>query len=176
MPDRFEAEVRAVDNAERTFTQAITVLEAAGFKILSCDRQRAHLRGPGLNSTKQNPLLGATDIQVYRDNDHIKLQATLGGVATMEHFLKWFPLALGLGLGTLFSLVGGIGFGQAFGIPFGVPWAQGIQWLLVAYTLAFLPIAPWFFISPWMIRMIRTRTQQALQSLLHNAVMKATLP
>lgn len=176
MLDRFEVEVREVADTQRTFSNTITILEAVGFKILSCDQNRAELQGPGMNSTKQNPLLGATTIQVRRSDSGIKLDATLGGIATMERFLKWFPLGLGLLLGTLFAFVGGIGFGQQFGIPFGVPWAQGFNWIIVAYTFALLPITPWFFISPWMVNMIRRRTTEALKTLLHNAVMKAKLP
>lgn len=176
MLDRFEVEVREVENSERTFSNTITILEAVGFKILSCDKNRAELQGPGMNSTKQNPLLGATTIQVRRSDSAIKLDATLGGIATMERFLRWFPLGLGLMLGTLFAFVGGIGFGQQFGIPFGVPWAQGVNWIIVAYTFALLPITPWFFISPWMVNMIRRRTTEALETLLHNAVIKAKLP
>jgi hypothetical protein len=176
MLDRFEVEVREVADTQRTFSNTITILEAVGFKILSCDQNRAELQGPGMNSTKQNPLLGATTIQVRRSDSGIKLDATLGGIATMERFLKWFPLGLGLLLGTLFAFVGGMGFGQQFGIPFGVPWAQGLNWIIVAYTFALLPITPWFFISPWMVNMIRRRTTEALKTLLHNAVMKAKLP
>lgn len=173
MLERFEVEVRNVEDISQTFTNAIQVLESVGFKILSCDKQRAELQGPGLNSTKQNPLLGATAIQLHCLYDSIKLQASLGGVATMEYFLRWFPIGLGLVLGTLFALVGGVVFGRANGIPFGVPWAPGLTWLLVAYTLAFLPVMPWFFIAPWMTRMIRKRTTLALETLLQKAVMKA---
>jgi hypothetical protein len=176
MLNRFEVEVREVEDIERTFSNAVHVLETVGFKILSCDKQHAELQGPGLNSTKQNPLLGATAIQLRCTNNTIKLDATLGGVATMERFLKWFPLGLGMALGTLFAFVGGIGFGRALGVPFGVPWAQGLNWIVVAYALALLPISPWLFISPWLIGMIRKRTMEALNTLLHNAVMKAKLP
>jgi hypothetical protein len=176
MLDRFEVEVRELEDTERTFSNAVLVLEAVGFKILSCDKQHAELQGPGMSSTKQNPLLGATAIQLRCSRNTIKLDARLGGVATMERFLKWFPLGLGITLGTLFAFVGGFGFGKAFGIPFGVPWAQGLNWILVAYTLALLPITPWFFISPWMIGIIRQRTTESLKTLLHNAVLKAKLP
>lgn len=173
--EKFEAEVKDVQDIERTFANALQVLEAVGFRILSCDKRQAELQGPGLNSTKQNPLLGATSIHLRCTENRILLDANLGGVATMERFLKWFPLGLGLLLGTLFAFVGGFGFGRGFGIPFGVPWAQGLNWIVVAYLFALLPISPWIFISPWMIRMIRNRTKSALETLLHNAVMKAKL-
>ncbi|MBL8871182.1 MAG: hypothetical protein JNK90_15400 [Planctomycetaceae bacterium] len=175
MVDKFEVEVRNVDDASRTFMHVVEVLDSVGFKILSCDKQHAELSGPGLNSTKQNPLLGASAIQLRCQNDSIKLGASLGGVATMERFLRWFPLGLGFILGTLFAVLGGFGFGRAMGVPFGVPWAQGFNWVVVAYTLAFLPVCPWFLIGPWMVRMIRKRTTAALEALLQNAVMKAKL-
>jgi hypothetical protein len=81
-----------------------------------------------------------------------------------------FPLILGLGLGLFFGVGGGIAFGQKFGVGFGVPWAQGWTWLLVAICVAMLPVTPWLFLSPMMSKMIRTRTQNALETLVKNAI------
>lgn len=175
MPDDFEVEAQTTEDPQQALSRAILVLETVGFRIVSCDERNAELQGPGLNSTKQNPLLGATMIHLRCTERTIRLTAKLGGVATMQRFLTWFPWILGLSLGTIFALAGGIGFGRAAGIPFGVPWAQGFNWILAAYAMALLPVAPWLFLSPWLIRVIRNRTRVALETLLQNAVIRTKL-
>jgi len=176
MPDDFEVEAQTTGDAQQALSRAILVLETVGFRIVACDDRNAELQGPGLNSTKQNPLLGATTIHLRCTERTLRLNAKLGGVATMQRFLTWFPLILGLSLGTIFAIAGGFGFGRAAGIPFGVPWAQGFRWILAAYAMALMPVAPWLLLSPWLIRVIRKRTNSALETLLQNAVMRGKLP
>lgn len=176
MHEDFEVEAQTTEDPRQALSKAMLVLETVGFRIVSCDERNAELQGPGLNSTKQNPLLGATSIQLRCSERTIYLTAKLGGVATMQRFLTWFPLILGLSLGTIFAIAGGFGFGRAAGIPFGVPWAQGFRWIVAAYAMALMPVAPWLFLSPMLIRVIRKRTKVALETLLQNAVMRAKLP
>jgi hypothetical protein len=149
---------------------ALTVLTNNGFAIVDRDANSAHLTGPGLNSTKQNPLLGASSIHLEIQDKKLCLDAELGGVESMRRFLMRFPFMLGLGLGLLFGVVGGLVFGQQFGVGFGVPWAQGFTWMLLAIGAAMLPVAPWLFLSPMISKMIQTRTQNALTTLVTNAV------
>ncbi len=149
---------------------ALAILANSGFKIVNRDSHSASLSGPGLNSTRQNPLLGATSIQIVVDDDRMKLDAELGGVDSMRRFLTRFPFMLGLGLAALFGVGGGFLFGRAFGVGFGVPWAQGWTWMLFATIIAVLPVTPWLVLSPLIAGSIRKRTQQALSTLANNAV------
>lgn len=149
---------------------ALAILANSGFKIVNRDSHSASLTGPGLNNTRQNPLLGATLIQIVVDDDRMKLNAELGGVDSMSRFLTRFPFMLGLGLAVLFGVGGGFLFGRAFGVGFGVPWAQGWTWMLFATTIAVVPVAPWLFLTPMIARSIRKRTQHALSTLANNAV------
>jgi hypothetical protein len=149
---------------------ALATLVSNGFAIMHRDKFSANLTGPGLNSTKQNPLLGATNICLELRDQQLRLEAELGGVDSMQRFLTRFPLVLGLGLGLFFGVFGGILFGRQFGVGFGVPWAQGATWMLVAIGGALLPVAPWLVLSPMISRMIRMRTQNALTTLITNAV------
>lgn len=120
---------------------------------------------PGLNSTRQNPLLGASKIYLALDGHQLRLDAELGGVDSMRRFLMRFPFLLGLGLGLFFGIGGGFMFGRQFGVGFGVPWAQGWTWMFFSIGVAMLPVAPWLFLSPMMSNMIRTRTQNALYAI-----------
>ena len=149
---------------------ALVTLTNNGFAIVNRDENSADLTGPGLNSTRQNPLLGASRIHLLLQGQQLRLDAELGGVDSMRRFLMRFPFILGLALGLLFGVVGGFTFGRQFGVGFGVPWAQGWTWLLVAIGGAMLPVSPWLFLSPMMSNMIRTRTQNALATLVQNAV------
>jgi hypothetical protein len=69
-----------------------------------------------------------------------------------------------------FGVVGSIAFGRQFGVGFGVPWAQGLTWMHLAFGGSMLPITPWLILSPMMSKMILTRTQNALTTLVTNAV------
>jgi len=155
---------------EDVLQAALTTLTNNGFAIVNRDEKSADLTGPGLNSMRQHPLLGASKIHLELQGQQLRLNAELGGVDSMRRFLMRFPFILGLALGLLFGVVGGFTFGRQFGVGFGVPWAQGWTWLLVAVGGAMLPVSPWLFLSPLMSRRIRTRTQNALVTLVQNAV------
>ena len=148
---------------------ALTTLTNNGFAITDRDATSATLTGPGLNSTRQNPILGASKVDIRIDDNTLHVNAELGGVDSMQRFLMRFPFLFGLGLGLLFGVIGGFVFGQQFDVGFGVPWAQGWQWMLVAIGGAMLPVSPWLILSPMMARMIRNRTHHALETLVSNA-------
>lgn len=152
---------------------AVVTLTNRGFVIVRRDENFAELNGPGLYSIKQNPLRGASRIHLERQGQQLNLDAELGGVDAMRKFLLWFPLTLGLGLGVIFGVFGGFAFGRQFGVGFGVPWARGWMWLLAAFGGAMLPVAPWLLFSPIMSKVIRARTEQALESLVQNATQSA---
>lgn len=147
---------------------ALAILTNNGFAIVERSTYSADLSGPGLNSTRQNPLLGASKIHLELRGQQLHLEAELGGVDSMRRFLMRFPFLLGLGLGLLFAVVGGFAFGMQFG-GFGVPWAQGWTWMLVAIGGGMLPVTPWLLISPVMSKAVRKRTENALTTLLQNS-------
>ena len=149
---------------------ALATLTNNGFAILKRGKTSVDLTGPGLSSTKQNPLLGASAIHIELHGQKLDLDGDLGGVDSMRRFLMRFPFMLGLGLGLFFGVFGGFAFGRQFGVGFGVPWAQGLTWMLFAIGIAMLPVTPWLFLSPMMSKMIQTRTQNALTTLVTNAV------
>lgn len=169
----FSTSAVATKPLENVLQMALVTLTNTGFAIVKRDENSADLTGPGLNSTSQNPLLGASSIHLRVNGERLYLDAELGGVERMRKFLMRFPFMLGLGLGLLFGVVGGIFFGRLFGVGFGIPWAQGMTWLLVTIGGSMLPVAPWFVLAPMMSRMIRTRTQDALTILVQNSIQLA---
>ena len=162
----YSTSVATGHSPDKVIDTALQTLVHCGFEITERERDSAKLVGPGMNSTRQNALLGASRISLFVDNDQtLHLDARLGGVEKMQKFLTMFPFLLGLGLAAFFAIGGGLLFGQQFGIGFGVPWAPNWRWLIVATGGALLPVAPWLFLSPLMTRAIRRRTEQALETL-----------
>ena len=166
----FSTSATVLGTPARALHSAVTTLTNNEFAIVHCDDARATLTGPGLNSTRQNPLLGATRIDLRVDDNRLDVDAELGGVDSMRRFLTWFPLLLGAGLG---AVAGGLFFSQ-FGDDLDLPWAEGWQRILFAVGAAMLPVAPWLVLSPMMARWICNRTQRALETLVNNAAHAGT--
>ncbi len=62
-----------VDTARR-------ILMANGFALVAHDDVSMEFTGPGMQSTKQNPILGASRITLEVDREYLRLHAELGGV------------------------------------------------------------------------------------------------
>jgi hypothetical protein len=152
---------------EDALQAALVILTNSGFAIITRDRCSASLTGPGLNSTRQNALLGATRICISIDGNQIKLDAEVGG--PVQRFVNRIPFFAGLGSGLLLCILG-IVFGQKFGVGFGVPAAPGWKWILITMSGSLLASLPWLVLSPMMSYMIKGNTEVALSNLVKNAV------
>jgi hypothetical protein len=168
--DTFRSRPATPLGTTRILNAALGILANNGFVIVERSNDSVIAIGPGLKSTRQNPLLGATRIQIDLDDNQVVLNAELGGVAYMQKFVMLFPFALGFALSVFFAVTGGWFFGKQFGVGFGVPWAKGWSWFKVAIGIGMLPSLPWLIISPWIAKMIRNNTHQALDALVTNAV------
>jgi hypothetical protein len=153
---------QAIDSAKVT-------LASVGFRIQEKSDELLDCTGPGLRSTRQNPLLGASRIVLRVANGHLTLDAELEGVYFMQRFVRWFPIALGLGLGVVLGIVQGIVLGRQAGIDFGVPWAPGWKWMALTIAGCLIPVSPWLVLSPMIARSLERRTRSALDTLLVNA-------
>jgi hypothetical protein len=129
-----------------------------GFQLVSSTDYELRVTGPGINSTRENPLKGITEalIVIRPSASAIEMRATLGGVEKMKKFLTFFPL----GMAILFLLVFGV-------LALTVPALRNPLFFLIPI----LALSPWLFLAPWMSRMIGRRTTQAIDTLLNNMVM-----
>lgn len=162
------------DDTEKAFETASRVLMANGFELVAQDGTSMEFTGRGMNSTKQNPLLGATRIAIEADHGELHLDAELGGVERMRRFLTYFPQAMSVGFVLFFGVLMGFVFGQQNGMGFGVPFAPGWKWFLFVVPLATAGLAPWPVVAPLMTKQIRKRTTQALDALLNNMAAAGT--
>ena len=132
-----------------------------GFQLVASTDYELRVTGPGINSTRENPLKGITEasIVIRPSASAIEMKATLGGVERMKKFLTFFPLGMAL----LFMIVFGV---LALTVPdLRRPWI---------FLIPLAALSPWLFLAPMMSRMIGRRTVQAIDTLLSNMVMLGT--
>ncbi|HEV7376975.1 MAG TPA: hypothetical protein VGN95_19820 [Pyrinomonadaceae bacterium] len=130
-----------------------------GFQLVASTDHELRVTGPGINSTRENPLKGISEASIIARSSTIEIKATLGGVEKMKKFLIFFPLGMAL----LFLIVFGV---LAFTVP-----ALRRPWF---FLIPLLALSPWLFLAPLMSRMIGRRTMQAIDTLLNNMVMLGT--
>lgn len=145
----YENSVEFKGDPTRALDHAHAVFGALGFTKVIISNGTLNAKGPGMQSTNQPPLRGATKIKIETRNSLLSLEAELGGVRFMRNFLIFFPPGLALFLGGIFALLT---------LGDGMPKGFGFMPLLIAL--------PWLFISPGMIKTLRNKTTCALDELL----------
>ncbi len=145
--------VPVTGDAARAFDLAAVVLTSNGFRLERRDDRSLLATGRGLASTKQNPLLGASRVELSRVGGELRLEAELGGLRTLVRFLVAFPA--GLAVAVLIAWLAA----DRQGGP--IPWQVA------------LALVPWAVLSPLMIRMTRRRTARALDDLLASLATEA---
>lgn len=135
---------------------ALSALTSLGFRVTDRASGYLELQGPGMNSTSQSPLVGASRIDLRAGGGELSLRAELGGVRKMARFVVWFPLGLcalvAAALGAVFWSFGD----ERAALP-GIALAVGANVVL------------WLVLGPWMARWIHRRTARSLDALLRNA-------
>lgn len=140
---------KAMDMARSTFV-------GQGFQIVASNDDELRVTGPGINSTRENPLKGVSEASIIIRASAIEIKAILGGAQKMKTFLRIFPLAMAL----FFLLVFGV---LAWRLPDFRQW-----WIFLIPVLA---LSPWVFLGPAIARSIEKRTIQAVDTLLSNMMM-----
>jgi len=134
-------------NSARALELARTILASNGFKVRLEGAGSLTATGPGMTSTRRNPLCGISSLRLSVFGGEARAEAELGGVRWMKRFLYGFPPLLGLLLIAVFFLAGLP--------PFTV--------LVVAGALA-----PWVVLSPLLVKVLERNTRKALDALLSN--------
>lgn len=148
-------------DSDKSLDLAVAALTALGFRLDARTSDSARLSGPGMNHSRQSPLVGASLLDLRAERGAMTLTAELGGAERMMWFVRVFPIALNAGLGVLLLIVFALTMGQR--LPFAM-WATPV----VGVTL--LNGAVWVFLGPWMARKIHQRTCRGLESLLASLV------
>ena len=155
---RYRTETAIEGDPLEATARVVRSLANAGFRLEEQAGTWARLTGPGLRSTNQQPILGATAIEVRSGFGRLEVDADLGGVQWLSRFARWFPITLVtvLTLPVLALAVAGV-------LPRAAIVAPAI--VLVVQLLI------WSIVGPWMARRIRQRTEAAIDTLVNNAAL-----
>ncbi len=159
MPTEYSKTVPFVGHTAKALDVARTTFMSQGFQIVTNSDHELRVTGPGLNSTKENPLKGVSEASIIIRASAIEIKAMLGGTEKLKKFLRIFPLGMAL----FFLLVIGIVFGVI-----ALTVSEFRQWWI--FLIPVLALSPWLFLSPIMIRWIEKRTVQAVDTLLNKMV------
>lgn len=139
-------------DAGEALEKARAVLLAAGFRAGASERGGVVFLGPGLNSTRQNPLLGASRLRLVARGERLSVDADLGGARRLGRFARFFPPLLCLALAIVFTVV--------FTFKF-----DTLAWMAPVYGTTGLLAAVWLLVGPVLARAIRRNTWTALDEL-----------
>jgi hypothetical protein len=125
-------------------------LTAQGFRIVTQNRDLVEMSGPGMSSSRQNPLVGASQVTIRSLGRELAIEADFAAVGRLVRTLGVVIFSMAIVFLVLFGFV----------IPSEHP--------VLRYILPVLPLAPWLFLLPWMNRLFKRRTARALDALLEN--------
>lgn len=144
----FRKTVRISGDPASALEIAGSVFANNGFRVDRPTGRELHAKGPGMRSTKQNPLVGISEARIFARNSSLDIEADLGGVRFMRYFVFLFPPALILFLQLTFLVAG-----------------MEVKRFLLPDVIF---IALWLILSPLLAGLIKKRTLNALETLIHN--------
>ena len=141
-------------NSEKASDFLLKTFTNEGFRIVSKSRHALEFTGPGMSSTRQNPLRGASDVKITIDFSSITLDAELGGVEKMKKFLIYFISGMAL----FFVLL--------FGILHFVHESFKSMEPVTLFFIVTSPFYVWIILIPLMTKSIKHRAENALDTLI----------
>lgn len=150
-PFEYSATVPLPGGRQDVLADARAMLLAAGFRAAGANPGSATFLSPGLNSTRQNPLLGASRLRVAARGGRLSVDAELGGARRLGRFARFFPPLLCGSLAVLFTVV--------FSLQF-----DSLIWMPAVYGTTGLLAGVWLLVGPVLQRTIRRSTQTALDN------------
>jgi hypothetical protein len=147
---KYAASTTITGSPEIALARIRDALLANGFTITTARSTELTTTGPGMMSNKENPIRGVSAATFLTQGGQLHVTAELGGAAFLGRFAIYFPLGLGLFFVILF------GWGRFSSGPAGI-------------LTPLLSVAPWLILGPLIARMIRKRTEKAIDALLQGA-------
>lgn len=156
MPTEYSKTVPFAGRAARALSVAQSAFINQGFEIVANSDYELRVKGPGISSTRQNPLKGVSEASIIIRSSAIEIKAILGGAQKMKTFLRLFPLGMAL----FFLLVFGV-----------LAWTLPVLRHVWIFLIPLAALSPWLFLAPVMGRTIENKTRQAVDTLLSNMIM-----
>ena len=156
MAIEYTTSVSYTGNSKRALAIAQSTLISQHFQVTSISDYELTARGPGVSSTRENPLKAVTEATFIIRNSAIEFKGVLGGAQKMIKFLRILPLAMGAFFLLLWTIM-------AIAVPMFRHW-----WIFI---IAIAPLLPWVVLGPLIGRSIQSRTRAAVDALLANMVL-----
>jgi hypothetical protein len=144
-------------DTDKAFRLAESALTAVGFRLTERTAASVEMVGPGMNSSRESALAGASRIRLVTGRGELAVEADLGGVARLSRFVTLFPLGLCLFLAAVLSAVFAVVFGPG-------------NWVIAVAAATGGVALLWLLLGPLLARGIRARTCRGLDALLANMV------
>lgn len=151
-----EKTISAPTNPDKFIKNLRTIFVNLSFEIKSSDANGFVMLNPQrMQSNRQNPLMGVSEISVSLAENNINIAADTSNVQRLKRFLMFFPSLLTIALGILFHILGLAGAMPKSDITWALPLGLGMGFLII-----FMPIGT----------MIEKSTITALDSAIRNAI------
>jgi len=122
------------------------------FQIVHDSDLEVELIGPGMLSSRQNPLVGISRIRIRGSSGNLSLEADFEGIRKLTKYLALFIVSMAI----------------FFVLFFGIRFSRQGQPVTKVILISLAPFIPWPVIIPLMAIWMKSRTSKALDTLVNN--------
>jgi hypothetical protein len=141
-------------NMEKVLEVAKNVFIQHNFQIIRDSDTEVEFTGPGMLSSRQNPIVGISRICIRGASGNISIEAEFGGIRKLTKYLVVFIA----------------GMAVFFVVLFGILHSKQGQPLNKTILISLSPFVPWPVLIPLIHIWMKSRTSKALDRLLTNMV------
>jgi len=141
-------------NMKKALEVAKNVFIQHNFQIVHDSDIEVEFTGPGMLSSRQNPLVGISRVCIRGTSGNISIEAEFGGIRRLTKYLVFFIVGM-----AIFFLV-------FFGIILPKQGQPADKIILISLA----PFIPWPVIIPLMAIWMKSRTAKALDTLINNMI------
>jgi hypothetical protein len=141
-----------VADSEKAVSAAANVLIQQGFQIVEKSDTAVELTGPGMISSRQNPLVGISKIRISQSSGSLSVEAQFDSIRRLIKYLAVFIVGMGIFFLVLFAIL----------------FTRQGQPVSIVVLISLAPLAPWPVLLPLITIWLKSRTSRAMDVLLSN--------
>ncbi|MHC4060609.1 MAG: hypothetical protein ACYSUC_04855 [Planctomycetota bacterium] len=145
-------ETMPVADAAKALEAVTSIFVQNSFQIVEKSETTVELTGPGMISSRQDPLVGISRIHISQSSGSLSVEAQFDSIRKLIKYIAVFI----------------VGMGVLFVILFGILFTRQGQPLSIIVLISLAPFAPWPVLLPLIMRWLKSRTARALDVLLSN--------
>jgi hypothetical protein len=141
-----------VAHSEKAVDAAANVFIQHSFQIVEQSETTVELTGPGMISSRQDPLVGISRIRISQSSGSLSVEAQFDSIRKLIKYLAVFIVVMGVFFLVLFAIL----------------FTRQEQPMGIVVLISVAPLAPWPVLLPLILRWLKSRTARALDVLLSN--------